>query len=45
VPEVENRAQLQLLRKLGCRYMQGFLLARPGDARHTEHLLRETVKA
>jgi diguanylate cyclase len=44
VPEVENRAQLQLLRKLGCRYMQGFLLARPGDARHTEHLLRETVK-
>jgi diguanylate cyclase (GGDEF)-like protein len=44
VPDVENRAQLQLLRQLGCRYMQGFLLARPGDARHTEHLLRETVK-
>jgi diguanylate cyclase len=43
-PEVENRAQLQLLRQLGCRYLQGFLLARPGDARHTEHLLRETVK-
>jgi diguanylate cyclase (GGDEF)-like protein len=42
-PEVENRAQLQLLRQLGCRYMQGFLLARPGDARHTEHLLRDTV--
>lgn len=44
VPEVENRAQLQLLRQLGCRYVQGFLLARPGDARHTEHLLREAVK-
>ncbi|MGH8452943.1 MAG: putative bifunctional diguanylate cyclase/phosphodiesterase, partial [Nevskiales bacterium] len=43
-PEIENRAQLQLLRQLGCRYLQGFLLARPGDARHTEHLLRETVK-
>lgn len=44
VPEVENRQQLQLLRQLGCRYLQGFLLARPGDARQTEHLLRETVK-
>jgi predicted signal transduction protein with EAL and GGDEF domain len=44
VPDVENRAQLQMLRQLGCRYVQGFLLARPGDARHTEHLLRETVE-
>jgi diguanylate cyclase len=43
-PEVETQAQLQLLRKLGCRYLQGFLLARPGDARHTEHLLRETIR-
>ena len=44
VPEVENRAQLQLLRQLGCRYLQGFLLARPGDARHTERMLQEVVK-
>ncbi len=41
--DVETKSQLQLLRKLGCRYLQGFLLARPGDTRHTEHLLRETI--
>ncbi len=45
VPEIDNRKQMQMLRQLGCRYMQGFLLARPGDARHTEHVLRESVKA
>lgn len=44
VPEIENRKQMQMLRQLGCRYMQGFLLARPGDARHMEHVLRESIK-
>lgn len=44
MPEVESREQMQLLRQLGCRYMQGFLLARPGDERYTEHMLQELVK-
>lgn len=43
--DVENRVQMQLLTQLGCRYMQGFLLARPGDERHTEHMLHEMAKA
>ena len=43
--DVETRAQLKLLKQIGCRYMQGFLLGRPGDARHAEHLLQQGVRA
>ena len=37
---IETDEQLRLLRQLGCRFGQGFLLARPMSAVAVTHLLR-----
>jgi EAL domain-containing protein (putative c-di-GMP-specific phosphodiesterase class I) len=42
-PEVDDRGQYQQLLALGCRYMQGYLFARPGDAQFAERALREVT--
>ncbi len=38
---IENHAQLQQLRALGCEYGQGYLFAKPLDKQHAERLLRK----
>ena len=38
---VENPAQLETLRALGCEYAQGFLLSEPLDAQATERLIAD----
>jgi EAL domain-containing protein (putative c-di-GMP-specific phosphodiesterase class I) len=37
---IETHEQYRLLREMGCRYGQGFLLARPMTAEAVTHLLR-----
>ena len=41
---VETMTQLQKLLELGCDELQGYLLARPLEARHFESFLREQAK-
>ena len=36
---VETTAQLERLQRIGCRYAQGFLIARPGDLAQLDELL------
>jgi diguanylate cyclase (GGDEF)-like protein/PAS domain S-box-containing protein len=40
---VESTAQLERLRGLGCRYIQGFLLARPLSVEQVDSMLPETL--
>jgi diguanylate cyclase (GGDEF)-like protein len=39
---VETERELNVLRKLGCRMIQGFLTGRPGDAQQANALLRQS---
>ena len=36
-------AQAEILRSLGCQYVQGYLYARPAPAAELEHLLQPDV--
>jgi diguanylate cyclase len=41
---VETEEQLSCLRKLGCDYIQGFLISKPIDAKTAERLYRESYQ-
>jgi EAL domain-containing protein (putative c-di-GMP-specific phosphodiesterase class I) len=42
---VETASQLELLRKLGCEFGQGYLLSHPVDREQAEQLLRQDIPA
>ena len=39
---VETERELNMLRKLGCRFIQGYLTGRPGDSQQAHALLRRS---
>jgi diguanylate cyclase (GGDEF)-like protein len=39
---VETTRELDMLRKLGCRFFQGYLAGRPSESRHAHALLRQS---
>jgi diguanylate cyclase (GGDEF)-like protein len=40
---VETQRELQILRQLGCRLVQGYISGRPSDSKQTRALLRDTA--